>query len=169
MGFFKYIRHYLCLCKIIILQLFVSHCHCCSRLLLEKVNQHSTFCFCWALSCEVGQIDELNHHGSDRWATAASVSFIKDNCSVTQITLRKYYQLRLCRKWKGKWNHQRHIKLPMNCQNNNNKHTSEKPFFKVPCVLLLFSPETSYFVRNQIQVHSIWNCSWIFNIFMFLE
>ena len=167
MGFFKYIRHYLCLCKKVILLLFVSHCHCTAAAgsCLESWTSKAHFV--------VVELSAVKLVKLVNWTTtavtAASVSFIKDNCSVTQRTLRKYYQLHLYRKWKGKWNHPRHIEVPMNCQNNNNKHTSEKPFFKVPCVLLLFSPETSYFDRNQIQVHSIWNCSWIINIFMFLE
>ena len=59
--------------------------------------------------------------------------------------------------------------VPMNCQKKNNKPASKKPFLKVRCVLVSISLQTSYFVRNEIQVCSIWNCSWIFNISMFWE
>ena len=49
--------------------------------------------------------------------------------------------------------------VPMNCQKKNNKPASKKPFLKVHCVLVSISLQTSYFVRNEIQVCSIWNCS----------
>ena len=60
-------------------------------------------------------------------------------------------------------------KIPMNYQNNHNKHYSQKPFLKVLCVLLSVTPESSCFVRKEVYVCSIWNCSWFFNILTFVE
>ena len=153
----------------IILLLSFSCCFCLKR-------WTSSFC-CWALSCGcVVSVKLMN------WTAAAAEKLILLQLFLpwyfwqTELIWKSHWEYHqhlghLYRKWKWnlRWNQQRHKKLPMNCQNNNNKHSSEKPFFKVPCVLLLFSLETSYFVSNKIQVCSIWNCSRIFDVSMFLE